>query len=129
MAALAAAGLVAAVVVSPAAVALPRPAQAHTVVATGGPGPFSWGWDPAQLTIRRGEKVMWKNPTDVVHHVTFWEGPGAPHRHLHAGGSAGFKFKKPGVYKYWCDITFHAYIVDTGYNRVCLGMCGEITVR
>ncbi len=131
MAILAAAGsLFAAVSTPPSAAAGPRAASSVTVVAAGGDLPFTWVWDPAEGTIRRRGEVTWENPTKATHHVTFWDGPGGKHQHLDPGASATLKLRKPGVYKYWCDITFHADIVDVaGYGRVCVGMCGEITVQ
>lgn len=111
------------------AAAGPRPERSFTVVAEGGPHPFTWSWAPAELTIRGRGKVTWENPTDAVHHVTFWDGPGARAQHLHPGASATLGFKKPGVYKYWCDILGHADIVHVGTERICVGMCGEITVE
>ncbi|MDQ3956745.1 MAG: hypothetical protein M3273_00315 [Actinomycetota bacterium] len=131
MAILAAAGLLfAAVSTPPSAAAGPRAASSVTVLAAGGDLPFTWEWDPAEVTIRRRGHVTWENPTEATHHVTFWDGPGGKHQHLDPGGSATLKLTKPGVYKYWCDITFHAELVDVpGYGRVCVGMCGEITVQ
>ena len=128
---LAAAGLLLAAVWVPQSAAAPsRGPSSVTVVAAGGPLPFTWEWDPTEVTIRRRGKVTWENPTDATHHVTFWEGPGAEHQHLDPGGSATLKLRKPGVYKYWCDITFHANLIDVaGYGKVCVGMCGEITVE
>ena len=131
VATLAAAGLLFAAVSTPTSGATgSRAASSVTVVAAGGDLPFTWEWDPAEVAIRQGGEVMWENPTEATHHVTFWEGPGGKHRHLDPGGSATLKLRKPGVYKYLCDITFHADIVDVaGYGRVCVGMCGEITVQ
>jgi plastocyanin len=107
----------------------PRPVPSFEVVADGGPQPFTWEWTPADLTIRSRGKVTWLNPTEAVHHVTFWDGPGAKHQHLHPGGSATLTLRKPGVYSYWCDIFGHADIVTVGPERFCVGMCGTITVE
>jgi hypothetical protein len=34
-----------------------------------------------------------------------------------------------GTYEYLCDIFGHAQLVDVGPERVCIGMCGTVTVR
>lgn len=109
--------------------AIDRPAGSFTVVAGGGPHPFTWTWDPAELTIEARSKVTWKNPTEGIHHVTFWRGPSSKSLHLHGRGSAALKFKKPGVYEYLCDIFGHAQLVHVGPERICVGMCGVITVE
>ncbi|HEX2195535.1 MAG TPA: hypothetical protein VHJ76_01305, partial [Actinomycetota bacterium] len=103
--------------------------RSSSVVAAGGPHPFTWTWDPAEVTIPAGGKVTWENPTEAVHHVTFWRGPSSKSLHLHGRGSATLKFRKPGVYEYLCDIFGHAQLVDVGPERVCIGMCGTVTVR
>ncbi len=77
------------------------------------------------MTIRRSGKVTWENPTDATHHVTFWDGPGGKHRHLDPGGSATLKLRKPGVYKYLCDITFHADIVDVAQLVELIDRCAN----
>ncbi|MFN2588001.1 MAG: hypothetical protein ABR613_07785 [Actinomycetota bacterium] len=128
MVSLTAASLVA-VPVSPSPAAGGAAPKSATVVAEGGPAPFTWEWNPPAVTIGRRGRVTWENPTDTTHHVTFWDGPGAPHGHLDPGGTAAIRFRKPGVYKYWCDIFGHADIVTLGYDRVCVGMCGEVTVE
>ncbi|MDQ4024600.1 MAG: hypothetical protein M3217_03780, partial [Actinomycetota bacterium] len=99
------------------------------VLAAGGPFPFTWEWTPSDVTIASGGRVTWENPTDAVHHVTFWDGPRKGTAHVDVRGSATLRFKEAGVYKYWCDIFGHADIVTVGYDRVCVGMCGEITVE
>ena len=105
------------------------PSNTTTVTAAGGPLPFTWAWDPAEVSIARGEKVTWTNPTDAAHHVTAWEGKWDAAEHLDMGSKVTLRFKKPGVYKYWCDILGHADIVFVGTERVCVGMCGVIRVE
>ncbi len=106
-----------------------RPAESFTVVAGGGPHPFTWTWDPDEIAIDGRGKVRWENPTEAVHHVTFWRGPSDKSLHLHPRGAVTMKFRKPGTYEYLCDIFGHAQIVDVGSERVCIGMCGSVTVR
>ena len=80
------------------------------------------------MTIARRGTVTWENRTDAVHHVTFYEGPSDASLHMH-GRRARMTFKKPGVYKYLCDIFGHAHLIDTGYGNACVGMCGTVTVE
>ena len=100
-----------------------------TVEATGGPLPFTWQWTPPDVTIAKREVVRWNNSTDAVHHVTSWDGPWNTSRHVDSGESTAIKFKRRGVYRYWCDITGHADIVHVGTQSFCVGMCGTITVE
>ncbi|HEX2057281.1 MAG TPA: hypothetical protein VHI71_02835 [Actinomycetota bacterium] len=107
----------------------PRRAESFTVEAAGGPHPFTWTWDPDEITIEGRGKVRWENPTEAVHHVTFWRGPSDKSLHVHPGGAATTKFTKPGTYDYLCDIFGHAQIVEAGPERICVGMCGTVTIR
>ena len=100
-----------------------------TVEASGGPGPYSWEWSPADVTISKGEVVRWKNTTDVTHHLKSWDGPWDLSKNLDTGSTTAMRFKKPGVYRYWCDTITHADVFYVGYERICTGMCGTITVR
>lgn len=125
-----AAGLVLAAPVAPSPAAAGSPAQqSFTVVAQGGPHPFTWEWDPAEVTIEGRGKVTWKNPTGAEHHVSFWDGPSVGNHHIHPGGSLSLVFKKPGVHKYRCDLFGHSDVVLVGTEAICVGQCGEITVE
>ena len=106
-----------------------RTAGKTTITAAGGPFPFTWAWDPAEVTVAPGDRVVWTNPTDAAHHITAWDGKWDAAEHLDMGAKVSRRFKKPGVYKYWCDIFGHADIVYVGDERICVGMCGVITVE
>lgn len=106
-----------------------QPAPKTTVEAAGGPLPFTWQWAPAEVTVPKGGVVRWNNSTDAVHHVTSWEGQWNVSKHVDTGESTKVKFRKRGVYRYWCDITGHADIVHVGTESFCVGMCGTITVE
>jgi plastocyanin len=106
-----------------------RAAQTATVTAAGGPYAFLWQWDPAEITISKGDRVRWENPTSAEHHVTAWDGPWKTEEHVASDGTMTLRFKKPGVYRYWCDVSTHADIVYAGDQRICVGMCGVITVE
>lgn len=81
------------------------------------------------MTITPGDRVVWTNPTDAAHHITAWDGKWDAAEHLDIDARVTRRFKKPGVYKYLCDILGHADIVVVGTERVCVGMCGVITVE
>lgn len=97
----------------------------HHVTAAAGPS-ILFEWDPAELSIAAGDKVMWMNPTSAPHRVVPYEGPWDTEMDLPAGeGKATFRFKKPGVYRYRCDIPTHSVLA----GAECIGMCGTITVE
>jgi len=102
--------------------------KTHHVHAVGS-WPMQFAWDPADIEIAAGDKVMWMNTTSGEHHITPYEGPWPDDVHLHLEGEdskATFVFKKPGVYKYYCDLQLHGQLLPGG---VCAGQCGTITVR
>ncbi|HEX2240050.1 MAG TPA: plastocyanin/azurin family copper-binding protein [Actinomycetota bacterium] len=100
-------------------------AQGTVVRPTGGPvGPL-WAWDPPDVSVAPGTVVTWKNEGAAPHTVTAYDGPWDDNLDLPAGASAKRKFKKPGVYSYYCTTTSHAVLVGT----TCIGMCGSVTVE
>lgn len=108
-----------------AAPATPAATKLHKVEVT---GEFpAWRFEPAELTVAVGDKVVWRNPTSAEHHVTPISGPwreGA-HVHLKAEGKGGLVFTEPGTYRYYCDRQLHGQLV----GDVCLGQCGTIIVE
>jgi plastocyanin len=102
--------------------------KTHHVQAVGS-WPLQFSWDPAELEISVGDKVMWMNSTSGEHHITPYAGPWPDDVHLHLegeGSKSSFVFKKPGEYKYYCDLQFHGQLLP---GEVCLGQCGTITVQ
>ena len=100
----------------------------HKVSATGS-YPMMFQWEPADLEIASGDKVVWTNTTSGEHHITPYEGPWPEDLHLHLdgeGSKAMFRFKAPGVYKYYCDLQFHGQLLP---GNLCAGQCGTITVN
>ena len=107
-----------------------RPAQSFRIAAEGGPYPFTWSWSPDDLTFRWRGKVTWENPSAEEHQVEFWDAPvPIDELVLAPGGTAALTLRRPGVYSYRCDIAAHSDIVYAGNERLCVGMCGEITVE
>ncbi|MGH2756116.1 MAG: cupredoxin domain-containing protein, partial [Actinomycetota bacterium] len=47
---------------------------AHEVEAAGGPVTPLWQWDPSDLQVSVGDKVLWQNETGADHHVTPYGG-------------------------------------------------------
>lgn len=103
----------------------------HQVEATGGPVTPLWEWNPSELEIFVGDKVVWRNGTGADHHVTPHEGPwkDAGAMHLPMGDKVDFVFRRPGEYLYRCDFAVagleHSLIV----GDECFGMCGRIVVK
>ena len=75
----------------------------HTVAIDG------FAYKPAELTVARGDAVVWRNDDPVPHTVTakgaFDSGS------IAAGGSWKYVAKKPGRYAYRC--TFHPIMKGT----------------
>lgn len=85
----------------PAAVAVPRHAQAAAAAA-----PIimkNFNFAPMMVTVHVGDTVTWKNLDEEPHTITSLDGlfrSGA----LDEGESFKFKFTKPGTFKYTCSI-------------------------
>ena len=108
------------------AVANASAAKPHTVTVAGGPYALLWRFDPSEVTVAVGDKVRWSNPSSATHHVTAYDGPwDGTSLHLDPGGKTTFRFKKPGIYLYRCDISTHSEVVE---GR-CIGQCGTIVVE
>jgi YVTN family beta-propeller protein len=66
---------------------------------------FAFG--PAELIIKPGERVTWRNDDGAPHALVFADGsPSSPS--LSPGASFTRSFDKPGVYEYACS--FHPYM-------------------
>lgn len=111
------------ILLAPAAPAVSK-GKVHKVEASGGPAFYLFTWDPDELTIPKRHKVVWTNPTNALHHVTFYEGMDRS-MHLESGGKVKARFKKPGTYLYRCDVPNHSELI----GGECFGMCGSVTVE
>ena len=112
--------------VAPAPAAKAR-GETHKVTVEGGFPRFTF--EPADITISAGDKVVWLNNTSAEHHIQPYAGPWAEGTHGHLepdGGKASLTFKKPGVYKYYCDLPFHGQLLP---GEICAGQCGTVTVN
>lgn len=105
--------------------------KTHRVEAAGGPITPLWAWDPSELEISVGDKVVWGNETSTTHHVTPYGGPweGEGSMHLSVDGKVRFVFRKPGEYLYRCDFAFAGVEHSLLIGDECIGMCGRIVVE
>lgn len=103
----------------------------HQVEAVGGPVTPLWEWDPSELEIFVGDRVVWRNESGADHHVAPYGGPweDVDSMHLPIGGKVGFVFRRPGEYLYRCDFTFAGVEHSLLVGDECLGMCGRIVVK
>lgn len=83
-------------------------------------GKFVWSKD--FISITKGDKVVWKNPTRRKHTVTFYEGA-AKNTTIGPGERTSKKFKSRGATYYRC--TLHSEMND----GQCTGMCGHVHVN
>lgn len=81
-----------------------------------------WVWNKDFVTINKGDKVVWKNPTDVNHTVTFYEGA-TKNTTINPGERTSKKFTTKGPKYYRC--TIHS----TLNGEDCNGMCGHVHVN
>ncbi len=81
-------------------------------------------WNKDFVSISKGDRVVWKNPTSVKHTVTFYRGPG-PDKNttIKEGERTSKKFRKRGAYYYRCKL--HSTLNDGD----CNGMCGHVHVN
>lgn len=92
------------------------------VRATGGPGTFRW--DPDFRHIVKGNRIRWRNPTNVTHRVVAYSGPWSKNTAIGPGESTVKKFRRAGTYLYRCTVTGHSALS----GGECSGMCGQIHV-
>jgi plastocyanin len=73
-------------------------------------GKGSYAYQPKVESIQMGTVVVWKNPSDAPHTVTFDKNRAGIKfdKTLDEGKAISYMFKKPGIYTYIC--TFHPYM-------------------
>ncbi|HEX2196444.1 MAG TPA: plastocyanin/azurin family copper-binding protein [Actinomycetota bacterium] len=110
------------VVAAGAVVALAAPSLGDTsrIKAVKRDGRFVWNKD--FVTINKGDKVVWKNPTNVNHTVTFYDGA-SKNTTIGPDERTSKKFRKRGAFLYRC--TLHSTMNDGN----CNGMCGHVHVN
>lgn len=70
-------------------------------------GMQGWTFNPAVITIKAGDSVLWVNDDDTTHKIVFEDDAlGGPTKEsplkMRQGKEFSFSFKKAGVYKYYC---------------------------
>lgn len=112
-----------AILAAVAALLLPTTAQAATVIrAHTASNSFGYKWKPHEVSISRGTRVVWRNPTSTNHTVTSYGGNWSKSATITPGTSTSFTFRSAGTFKFRC--TIHS----TLSNGVCSGMCGKVVV-
>jgi plastocyanin len=82
-----------------------------------------YAWNKDFVSVDKGDKVVWKNPTGVAHTVTFYKGPGPDKdTRIAAGERTSKTFRRTGAYYYRCKL--HSELQD----GECSGMCGHVHV-
>ena len=80
-------------------------------------------WRPAVRRIHKGDRVVWRNPSNDEHTVTAYGRNWNKDTFLPEGGSTAKRFRRRGVFKYYCEL--HGHVAADG---TCHGMCGRIRV-
>lgn len=105
----------------------PSAPATFTIKAAGEPG--SWRWDPNFVKFKKGNRVVWKNPTNITHVVKAYKGPWSKDTSIPPGEQTSKRFRKAGRYKFRCTVgsgtaAAHSSLQD----GQCSGMCGTIRV-
>ena len=79
-------------------------------------------WSPTVREIVKGDRIVWRNPTDDFHNVKSQGSNWSYFENLPEGETAAKRFRRTGTFKYRCSL--HSSIE----NGVCHGMCGRIKV-
>lgn len=81
-------------------------------------------WEPGVRRIAKGDRIVWKNPTQCQHTVTAYSGKWSKDTVLSPDESTRRRFRRAGVYKFRCTTTGHSVVQD----GKCTGMCGRVRV-
>jgi len=81
-------------------------------------------WKPTSRSIGKGDRIVWKNPTNCKHTVTAYGGNWNKDTTLGSGEKTRKKFRKTGQFKFRCMTPGHS-VIEGGD---CQGMCGKVTV-
>lgn len=79
-------------------------------------------WSDDFVSVNKGDKVVWRNPTSVNHTVTFYEGA-TKNTTIGPDERTSKTFKTSGPKYYRC--TIHSTLSD----GECNGMCGHVHVN
>ena len=101
------------------ALASPTPADTFRVRATD-----ARTWKPATKHISKGDRIRWKNPTNLTHTVTAYGGGWSKNSSISPGERTSFRFNNKGRYTYRCMTAGHSSL----NGSECSGMCGVVHV-
>lgn len=104
------------------AFAAPSLGDTQRVRAAGEPGSFRWM--PAERHASRGDRVVWRNPTENTHTVVAYSRNWDKKATVRSGERTSKRFRRTGVYLYRCTRPGHS----TLSGGDCTGMCGKIHV-
>lgn len=104
------------------AFAAPSMGDTLRVRAVGEPGTFRWM--PAERHASKGDRVVWRNPTDATHIVRAYSNNWDKNATVESGQTTSKRFRRKGVYLYRCTRPGHSTLA----NGECTGMCGKIHV-
>jgi plastocyanin len=112
-----AAGLLVIAVAVASVVLLPDVAPARTRVIAGSCA-NGCRWNPAVRRIQVGSRIVWRVPSgDTRHNVTAFRARGSrrwvKNTDISPGGRTGRTFRRPGVYRFLCDLhptTMRGYV-------------------
>lgn len=79
-------------------------------------------WNPARVTIDRGERVRWR-AVSGNHTVRAYGGNWRFSKRIDQGEAVGRRFRQRGRYRFFCSI--HGNVS----GGTCTGMCGRVRVR
>jgi plastocyanin len=97
---------------------------ARKVIKTkGSPGNFFY--EPSVRRIHKGDKIVWKNPSNATHTVTAYSSNWGKDKTLAPGTKTRKVFRKRGAFKFRCMTPGHSSLNE----GKCSGMCGKIRVR
>ena len=102
----------------------PSGAASYGVKATGSESE-GWDWTPMTRHLVKGDKVVWRNPTNKNHTVTAYGRGWSKHVTLSPGERASQTFRRAGTFKYRCMTSGHSALND----GQCVGMCGKVRVH
>ena len=104
--------------------AVPAGADTFRVKATGSESE-GWNWSPMTSHLNKGDRVVWRNPTDKPHTVTAYGRGWSKNVKLDPGERTRQAFRRAGTFKYRCTTSGHSAVND---GR-CVGMCGKVRVH
>lgn len=104
--------------------AAPSGADTFRVRATGSESE-GWDWTPMTRHLSKGDKVVWRNPTDKPHTVTAYGRGWSKNVRVDPGERTSKRFRRAGTYRYRCMTSGHSALND---GR-CVGMCGKVRVH